>query len=381
MKYDFGEGYAKEHTIILTVPGQTKGLEDTTSYSLVQEGEHTIYVRCEDAAGNGEASSPFTIKLNVKKTPDTIAPLVTEFVPASGSAVKFNTTSKLVKFKLDQPAECRWDLNDVRFDIMNNSFDCDETPSENGMINGYYCSGILAGITSNLSLQTRYYIRCKDQPWLEGIEDNLYKRNTNTRSYDYILKPSSELKIIETTPVESLSVNANNISFILKAITSGGGFNGKARCYWRLGANSNLSGKSYTKFFTTDSSSHSQLIGANLTGGLYYYQIKCEDNSENSAIVLKNFNLIIDTSNPFVRKIYWKANNLFVRTNEDAVCYYSMNDKTKCNFNFNDANITMMAGVEKEHTAGWKNDKTYYIKCKDYYGNYNTDCIIAARTY
>jgi hypothetical protein len=40
-----------------------------------------------------------------------------------------------------------------------------------------------------------------------------------------------------------------------------------------------------------------------------------------------------------------------------------------------------MSGSEKEHTADWKDDKTYYIKCKDYYGNEDLSCGKIIRAY
>jgi hypothetical protein len=40
-----------------------------------------------------------------------------------------------------------------------------------------------------------------------------------------------------------------------------------------------------------------------------------------------------------------------------------------------------MNGVDKEHSASWSKDKEYYIRCQDYFGNYDVGCGKIIRMY
>jgi hypothetical protein len=263
---------------------------------------------------------------------------------------------------------------------MNNSFNCDTEISDEGILGGYYCSGTLTDITTNLSQQTRVYIRCNDQPWLEGNEDVTYQRNKNDKSTSYILRASQEFKIVDITPSGTIFLSNNqNTSVELKAYTTGGGLNGRANCKWRLSSSTNFGGISYTNFLTTGATLHKQ----NLTGiseGVHYIHIRCEDSSENVQDSYASFTLGIDRSSPIIAKIYEKFGNLFIKTNEKSVCYISDNKETKCSFK--NENATRMSGSEEEHETEWEFDKTYFIRCKDYYGNENpNNCNMITRTY
>ncbi|MBM3247521.1 hypothetical protein FJZ17_03215 [Candidatus Pacearchaeota archaeon] len=380
MKYNFGKDFGTTHEILLNLPGQGKADEDTLAYALMKEGEHTLYVRCLDARGNGEAMTPFQIKFSVMQDPDKIPPVIQSFTPVSGSAIKFNTTEKNIRFKINEPSECRWELSDKEYALMNNSFSCDTAITDAGVLGGYYCSGILTNITTNLSQQTRFYIRCKDQPWLADNETILYKRNTNTQSTNYILRASQEFKITEVSPVGEIFLKNNeNLSVELKAFTSGGGFNGKSICKWRLSDSLNFDGKGYTLFLTTGTASHNQKLN-NIREGIHYVHVQCEDESGNIQDSFTSFTLSIDRTSPIISKIYEKFGKIIVKTNENAVCYVSNDEKVKCAFN--SENATRMEGSEQNHETEWVFDKNYFIRCKDYYGNDNpNNCNIIARTY
>ena len=89
--------------------------------------------------------------------------------------------------------------------------------------------------------------------------------------------------------------------------------------------------------------------------------------------------MLIDENYPSLSRMFESLKNIKVKTDEDAKCYYSNNDQVACGFDIN--NASMLAGDKKEHTTEWKYDRTYYIKCKDTFGNYNKDCGIIIKTY
>jgi hypothetical protein len=386
MQRDFGIGFAMNHTIILNLPGQTTGIFETDpAYPLITSaGNYTLYVRCIDAGENGEAAKPFEISFEVMQYPDTAAPFLSDFTPVSGSPIKYNTTTKSISFKMTEPAECKWSLGDKNFELMENNFSC-TTQINTNPLDSYGCSGVLRNITTNLSERTKFYIKCKDQPWIAGgsviVKGVNYSRNAHdsTNDYEYYLRPSEYFEILEVAPSGNILVSAANNSVELRAITSGGGANGMSTCKWRLSNNSDFAGSTFHSFYTTGSNIHRQTI-SNRSEGTYYAGVRCNDSAENADEKNISFNLAIDREAPFVtRLLYDNKNKLEIITNEAAMCYMSIDNMLDCIYEF--ANATLMTGAEKVHTATWQNDKNFYIRCKDYLGNENNGCAIIARTY
>jgi len=381
MNYYFGNGFGKEHRIVLNVPGQTAvEMENgTLAYALMNQGSHTLYVRCLDAGGHGKVMNPFEIKFQVMQNPDNIAPIIKNETPKSGSPIKFNTTEKTVEFSLNEPSECKWDYSDINYSSMRNNLSCETAISDTAILRGYYiCSGKLTNITTILSGQTEFYVKCKDQPWLQGNENSLYHRNTNSESHKYILRHSEELKITEVSPVGDKIKSISDSNIELKAVTSGGGFNGKAVCSWRKSTSIDMGSSVFVQFSKTNSNSHKQ----NLTGqqaGTYYVDVKCTDSAENIANISFSYNLILDTLPPVISRIFRQGNDLKLITNEVSKCFVSFNPSYKCAFLTE--NSTRMSGSEKAHTTNWEYYLGYYIRCGDYFGNENDGaCSLVART-
>lgn len=385
MKYDFADGFGTEHSVKLTLPGQIGSWSDTTTnYPLItQDGKYTMYVRCLDAAGNGQTMAAYPIDFEVMKTPDTIILPITQFIPESESLIKYNTTQKIVTLKMNEPMECKWSLTDKNFNLMENNFSCEGL--ESNSVNGYSCTGTLRNVTLELSQYTSYYIKCKDQPWIENesilINGVNYSRNINSQSYEYKLGPSEKLEIIEASPSGNVKISGVNATVELRALTEGGAFHGQSTCYWRTTNRSSINGTGYTVFANTNSYSHSQILDSPyLALGDNILQVKCNDSSGNEETKISNFNLQIDQETPLIKRMFYQSNSLKIFTDEESVCYYSFNKNNQCQYEL--TNGTMMAGTEKVHSAPWTYDQTYYIKCKDYFNNYNIgNCGGIIRTY
>lgn len=380
MKFDLGGNWGLEHSIILSLPGQKLGIKNQSRYDLIKDGGvYDMYVRCEDAAGNFNIAAEL-IRFEVMPTPDKLAPYIMSFEPASGARIKSNTTSKEIKFRLNEPVECKWSFKDRVFSEMENNFSCDTAISDYGMLNGYWCSGKLTNITKDITKETKYYIRCKDQPWLEGQESELYSRNKNDKSREYVLKASEPLKITDLTPKGNIKKTGGESSVEIKALTSNGGANGMATCRWKLSSNSANLSNVFDFFKNTNSTIHTQRT-SNLTEGSYKIEVRCADKSENEANATSEFKLEIDKSSPRIIRVYNSGGRLKVITDEEAECKFTSDSKLKCSFAFDNSNITLMQGAGKEHTADWINGKDYYIRCRDYYENENAGCGIIVRTY
>jgi hypothetical protein len=386
MRYRFGEGFDNRHTVVLNFPGQEYEIEgEETQYSILANGlNFTMYIRCVDISGNGELSRPISIEIDVMNAPEFNAPLLSNFNPVSGSAIRYNSTLQAINFKMNEPAECRWSFNDTSFEVMGNNFNCDTAPNSESIFNGYSCAGILTNVTLELNNQTKYYIKCKDHP--EYGADNttingvVYSRNSHTseNDYEYILRPSSPLEITYVSPESTITVNAGNSTFALEAYTSGGAGAGTSVCFWKIADNIEMNGTSLARFSRTNSSRHLHIV-TNKTSNLYYAQVRCEDVAGNMAWRNFSFNLILDYSGPEILRFYNYAEGLHIYTSEPSTCAIGTNREEGCFFNFQ--NATKMSGYGKEHGSSWNYNDYNYIICKDYFGNENAGCAMVIRTY
>ncbi len=384
MEYSIDDGWGKEHKVILNVPGRRTSLDnnDTTSYDLINnDGVYNMYVRCEDPAGNFNLAAKL-VRFEVMDTPDKVPPVITNITPVSGSAIMFNTTQKAISLKVNEPAECRWSSQDKEYSLMENQFTCDSVASNSGVLNGYFCSGVITNVTQNMSLQTRYFIRCKDQPYLEGHEDQYYTRNANPTSKEYVLRPSSELKVNSILPTGTLIVGAGVSNLTLSAKTEGGAENGKAKCNWRL-VYENIT-TMYVPFSVTNATMHTQVI-TNKSEANYQIQVRCQDIAGNIVEGNSSLSLRIDRSSPIISRIFNDKGSLKIATNEPASCKFvfanpSINNAISCLFAFASTNATAMIGPSNvQHTTPWKKGFTYLIRCQDFFGNTNSGCGIEAR--
>ena len=79
------------------------------------------------------------------------------------------------------------------------------------------------------------------------------------------------------------------------------------------------------------------------------------------------------------RRAYNEEGSLKIITDEESTCKYSIQN---CNFKIEDG-IDMPYEKEKVHTAEWRTDTTYYIKCKDEFNNQPlpTSCSLVINAY
>jgi hypothetical protein len=87
------------------------------------KGGVNLYVRCTDAAGRKNVQE-YAINFCVSPEPDRTPPVISGFSPASPGYVSLNASSKNVKFFLNEPAECRWNEQDVAYNAMTHNATC-----------------------------------------------------------------------------------------------------------------------------------------------------------------------------------------------------------------------------------------------------------------
>ncbi|MEK6933938.1 MAG: hypothetical protein AABW75_03620 [Nanoarchaeota archaeon] len=352
MQYYFGGSnyFLYNHTQQMRLPGPNTGTTGDLTPELANDGTFALYVRCRDANGN-ENVDEYAVSFCVDKGPDTTPPLIEGFSIPSGSPITYNQDNTPIDVYVNEPADCKWSRETKAYSDMENSMQC---ASESFQVNAnlvYTCSGNLTGIKNKE--ENKFYFRCKDKA-----------NNENVASEELILKGSQPLNILSSRPNETIFGSTDAVPVKLTVETGFGSDEGKAVCYF----SSNGVKDSYITMFETSSFKHNQPL--TLTGGDYKYYFRCVDAGGNAAESITSFSVFVDKQSPSVTRAYKdeKENALKIVTNEDAACVYSLKN---CNYNLNEG-IKMLYSnpdIKTNHFAEWKLSNTYYIKCKDNYGN------------
>ncbi|MSS74555.1 hypothetical protein EXS72_02870, partial [Candidatus Pacearchaeota archaeon] len=113
------------HTTLLAMPT----LDDlgVSGIDPDRRGNYRRYVRCSDASGNSNLAE-YVVEFCVSPANDVTAPMISQFNPVSPGFVGLNSTNKIVQFYTNEPATCRWSLNDKEYSQM-----IDDTMCNNGI--------------------------------------------------------------------------------------------------------------------------------------------------------------------------------------------------------------------------------------------------------
>ena len=331
-------------------------------YDPNRRADFNLYVRCIDSKGNGENGKEYAINFCVKPGVDTAPPIITNREPFN-EFVKFDATKIDASVFVNEPAECKWDLDgNKKYDDMENSMECANDVQDRDSILGWECNTIF-DIDKN---EESFYIKCKDQPWNAGNES---KRNVMMAPYEFKLKRTQTPLIINSVKPnnETLVFGVEPASVTLEVQTSGG-IDDKATCSI-FGANM---GETFGKV-------HKQKLDQILKGK-YEFPIICKDSVGNKAEITSIFNADLDNDPPIVSRVYNLGGSLVVVTNENSECSFvkSSGANGECNFEF--INGTLMSGtLAKLHTTSFGSGN-YYIKCKDKWGYVPGECSVIVKS-
>ncbi|MDD5193457.1 MAG: glycine zipper family protein [Candidatus Nanoarchaeia archaeon] len=336
------------HTETLSLPGPET--INKISPELKNNGEYTLYIRCQDANGNFNVD-PYSVRFCVEKGPDTTPPIIENTSILNGYPILFNKSSIIMEVYTNEPSECRWSKTDTSYSNMENNMSCDLNLWEMNIDNRYTCKVNLTGIESRK--ENDFYFRCKDKP---GFEEK--DRNVNTNSYKFVIFGTQPLNIIESEPKTTIRGATDVVPVTLTIKTDNGYRNGEANCYYK---NSNMT--NYIQFLETGTNEHKQR--QDLGAGSYTYYFKCVDLGGNTAYNSTTFTVESDKSGPIVARVYKEIGQLKIKTTEEAECSYSNRD---CNFEIDDG-IKMTTTDFLIHTSEWKINLIYFIRCRDKYNN------------
>jgi len=350
--------YKQNHTTSLVLPS----LESLGEGFLKPDArvDFNLYLRCQDPSGNSNVQE-YAINFCLSPERDITPPILKNFKPESPAFTSVEGTEKEISFFTNEPAECRWSLEDKDYKDMENEVECGND-FEEVSIRGWACN-----VTLPVSQEeNNYYFRCKDQPWLDDVPPELVDgrtRNINSESVSYEIKRSKDaLEIVSVSP-EGLVKTAGLPSVIdLDVVTKGGVEELPRYCEFDLG-------NGFVRFFDSGTNNHKQ---KNLNFWIekdYDIPIRCEDGAGNIAEDNIKFNLEVDDTGPLITRVY-RQSGVTVVTDEVSQCTYSLNT---CNFNFD--NGTLMSGRNLVHTTSFDDGFSYHTKCQDDFGNIG-ECLI-----
>jgi hypothetical protein len=341
--------YSYNHTERMSLPGPAA--LNAADPELKNDGTYTLYVRCRDANGNFNQDA-FSVRFCVDPGPDTTPPKIESVNIPSNSPIQFNKSTVDIEVYVNEPAECKWSRENRDYNNMEKNMSCSTNVWEMNNNNVYTCAVQLTGLENRKT--NDFYFRCKDQP---GQEEK--NRNVNTQSYKYTLIGTQPLTILEVGPNGTIKGSTDTIPAYLTVKTDNGYNNGEATCYY------STTGKEadFIQFLNTGTNAHEQR--QDLKGGNYTYYFKCIDLGGNAAYNMTKFFVKVDRGSPAVIRMYNEGNSLKIITDEKSICSFSVKD---CNFNIEDG-IAMPYENEAIHSAEWKINQKYYIRCKDEYDN------------
>ncbi len=322
-------------------------------------GDYTLYMRCTDRNGNGEEVQEYAINYCISEGLDLEPAEIGPFVPETG-AVGFEAENYNFLFYVGEPAECRWDTQDLDYSLMQHEAVC-ATDFFAGTLQGWPC--IVQTPVEDLG--PTLYVRCLDQPWIDDpdfeatVEGAARNANQQSQTYDVDFSTSPlVIEVVNPTGDEPIVTGAPPAIIDLE-ITTSGGLNGNAQCEVSFNG-----GVQYTPFFTTGGSTHEYNNLQAYDQGDYTYDMQCIDTASNEANASVTFTAIVDTAGPTITRAYELNGLLHVITNEPGDCSYSLGS---CTFAFDDG--LTMSSFDMEHTTAYEQGLTKYVKCQDEFEN------------
>jgi hypothetical protein len=337
--------YVEDHNITFSLPSE---LAEEQILRLTNNGDYSVYVRCEDANGNAN-NRDYYIQFAILPGPDKTPPNIEVTNIESGSFIGAGINETTLIAYLNEPAQCKWSKQNIDYNLMTDLFAC-QTSSfpQSSVYHGLYaCATTLTDIKVNQL--NNYFIRCQDQP--KKAEE---LRNTNIESYRFSLQGTVPLEMTSLEP----SGEFFNGTLTLTAKTAKGAQNGKAICGYAYEDNVN----SVIDFFNTGNVTvHTQPF--NLDNGDYTFYVYCIDSGGNIASKSTSVNVRVDDVAPQLRHVYTTGNLLKVETSEETTCEYS----TEGSFTFGQGNKMTGEGVKLHEVV--LDSSVYNIICNDLYGN------------
>jgi len=359
------EGSAKVYNHTLALPGASTPSAEAmgnVGWDVKNGRQHEFYLRCKDRHGN-TAPTNFVMEFCVDDGPDIASPEILGTNYLQNSYISYNQSTVPLEVYTNEPADCRWDSENKAYDQMAHTMDfCSQTANDYLIYTSftYGCTGTLTGLRD--SFENKFYIRCKDKPWLEGDAEAKGKRYENRESYLLTLKGTVPL-IIDSVTVNNEGNNSKikdsvePAKITLDVTTSAGADEGRVRCQYQVNDR-------YYYFYNDGILDYlyENTQKLDMLEGDHTIPIKCIDLGGNMEETSISFTIEIDKEAPIIVRAFYQNNYLKIITDEEAICRYGTADNVGCDYNYETG--TLMLDIEGlEHYVDWNSNTNFYIKC------------------
>jgi hypothetical protein len=377
-----GNGFIFNHTFRIKMPSiDMLNANDVSGDIRKWFGNMNFNIACTDFYGR--TSYPkYKVNFCIEeedKTPVNHA--FTIFVPRTDTKLKIGTTSVPIKMLINKPAECKYDTKPgTDYSSMPYTMDCKTGLGDLDYAlggSGWPCTTNMTGLVTG---DNRIYVRCKAQPYFPASRQNERRTNGQDKEYNLIVTDSQLVIDDVSFTADDMTIGAggkfvlggaNCLSVNMQVRTSEGADNGIATCKWGITKTG-----SRWDFPPDDGVTHNQVLNPRCVGTHVNY-IDCFDGAGNTASVVANFTLEIDTQPPRIINNETIDGNMRLETDELANCYYN---NYACRTNPANQTPITQENFESFETEHWIYDlsprRDYYVTCKDVYNHTNPSCAI-----
>ncbi len=342
--------------------------------------EHFVYVKCRDICGNEHhATWDYNyVYFRLDEKPDELPPEMTKIDPLN-VYIDESVPSIDVKLWLDENGYCRYSKNLSKTDFAEMSdFICEQNQKCFGidvdkcahckltvdltaageeidwqsMPEEFSDAFKNEGILSSKAFQ--YVFVCKDAETPGNIGEPFNYTIVTVPGYNMsIVKPESKEKTYEKNPV--IEVNTSRSTDCRYSVD-------EPNKVWEelTPITDHMTKYHYGRINET--------LKATQSGFKHTLYVTCKDFADIVRTDNVEFISMLDVVPPKIIRVYYEeelAGLLTILTDEESTCVYSIKS---CDYDFEKGEIMPPEFAEK-HSANWNVAWTYYIKCKDEYGN------------
>ncbi len=375
----------------------------TLSISDPTRSNFTYFALCQSSCNKASFSDIVEIRLQKAPKPDVVGPVIIDKVPANdrpveGGPVPPGRKEITISIETDEPAECKWKEWPLAEGI--DGFVGEVQSLER--IAGQLVDAARGGaseqtLDSELALTGLRY----DDPnmTLTGPAGNFSTKHNvefkgtktatnfgalnNSKIYAFVFlckdrqgnvgevpglvrfKVSKPFKVMINEPRNNTVESKPKIR-----VTT------ERRSVCRYSVENKLLYEDMDSFDRTGGSSHETIISRLLSYGTHRLFVTCfDEDGYDISSAEQSFNVILDRTNPRIIRAYKDAETLFIATDEPTTCQYSFRS-----FEYGDGSeMTGNEPASAEHRAEWRPQTTYFLSCRDRFGNIHSTSIKTTR--
>lgn len=319
----------------------------------------TLYFKCDDLNGNKIDKNDDTnfISFSFEPRPDTSPPIIQKINPRNSILLPASKTSielSVIAFDENDVAECKYTKsNNTNYNEFENVFtrgnrigcqtttkdDCREFTTDLSLTSDW---GKISKLNNRNITSYSLNINCKDNSGNVGFEVNSWTMFTTELFKVTINNPIENEQLFNRRPLINVTTTEATI------------------------CNYTLSEKEYvlSKIFDF---SHEKNHEENLAEGNYNMKVECNDIAGNEVTEERNFQVLIDTNNPNIIRLFKTQGKLCIQLNEEAECRYE--HKQIFPGQWDNGNGMISGSLKNSYCAALDEDKVYYVMCRDTWGN------------